>query len=476
MIGQKLIKILQSLDPEEFRRLKRALSSPYFATNTRLLTLYEHLKKHYPEFEEEKLQKEKLFKKLYPGKPFNDGVLRVLVREFSAVVEDYILLERLRSDKPLRKKMLVKEYGQRNLYEYFKKGTEELVSGFDDSYVKDMEHYSELIQLYQDYCFHPMTNNYDANDNSLENLMDSLDAYFVLAKYRFAQVLNNKNTIFKKKANYRFFDLVRENEDEIFVENKIIVLYELLNKLHSTNDEKYFLELKEVFFPIINKVRRTDSRIIYFIGLNFCARQINAGKSDYFTEQFEWYFKGLKNDLLIENDKMSDTTFNNIVYAACYKKEFDWAEGFIDEYNRYLDSLVRGDALNYSKAVLNMQKGDFIQALQLYANHNYGVSYHLKVRTGILRSAFEQSLKDPNYFGILQSYIDSYKKYLQRNTIYSDKKILQNKAFIRITEKLAKRILANEKREDVKKWFEKELIKEDRIVSKSWLISKVNDL
>ncbi|MEZ4932171.1 MAG: hypothetical protein R2788_08650 [Saprospiraceae bacterium] len=166
MIGQKLIKILQSLDPEEFRRLKRALSSPYFATNTRLLTLYEHLKKHYPEFEEEKLQKEKLFKKLYPGKPFNDGVLRVLVREFSAVVEDYILLERLRSDKPLRKKMLVKEYGQRNLYEYFKKGTEELVSGFDDSYVKDMEHYSEHIQLYQDYCFHPMTNNNDADDDS----------------------------------------------------------------------------------------------------------------------------------------------------------------------------------------------------------------------------------------------------------------------------------------------------------------------
>ncbi len=476
MIGQKLTKILQSLDAEEFRRLKRALSSPYFATNSRLLKLYELLKKHYPDFQEDQLQKEKLFRKLYPGKPFNDGVLRVLVREFSTVVEDYMLMERLRSDKSLRKKMLVQEYGQRNLYEFFKKGTMELLEGADDFYVKDMEHYSARIGLYQDYCFHPMTNNIDASDDSLEQLMDSLDAYFVLAKYRFTQVLRNKNMIFRRKAEYRFFDVVSGSEDQMFIENEIISLYSLVNRLHNKGDEAHFFAMKKILFPVINKIKRTDCRIIYFMMLNFCTRQINMGNSDYFLEQFDLYSVGLDNGLLIENDKMSETTFNNIVNAACYKQKYDWAEKFIEKYNVYLDSLVREDAMNYSMAVLNVEKGNYIQALQLYVNHNYGAGYQLKVRTGILRSAFEQSLKDPNYFLILQSYVDSYKKYLQRNTIFSEQKLQQNKAFIRLTERLAKRIFANERKEKIKKWFEKELKKEDKIISKSWLMEKVEKL
>lgn len=464
------------MDNEEFRRLKRAFSSPYFATNTRLLTLYEYLKKHYPEFEEAKLQKEKLFRKLYPGKPFNDGVLRVLVREFSAVVEDYILLERLRSDKQLRKKMLVKEYGQRNLYEYFKKGTEELVSGFDESYVKDMEHYSEHIQLYQDYCFHPMTDNNDVEDDSLEKLMDSLDAYFVLAKYRFAQVLRNRNTMFKNKVEYRFFDMVRESKDDFFKENEIISLYEVLNKIYNENDEKYFLELKNIFFPIIGKIKRTDCRIIYFLGLNFCTRQINIGKSDYFLEQFDWYSIGLGNDLLIENGKMSDSTFNNIVNAACYKKDYRWAENFIQNHEKYLDVSIKEDALKYSKAILNYEQKKYNEALLLVVNHSFDLIYQLRIRTWRVVIAFELALNDNSFYETLNSHIDSYKKYIQRNTYFSEASVLPFKNHLMITEKLVKKIRSNERRANVKEWLVEVMKKEKKIALKRWLQLKLEEI
>lgn len=476
MIGQKLIKILQSLDNEEFRRLKRALSSPYFATNTRLLTLYEHLKKHYPEFKEEKLQKEKLFKKLYPGKPFNDGVLRVLVREFSMVVEDYILLERLRSDKVQRKRMLVKEYGRRNLYEYFKKGTEELVSGFDDSYVKDMEHYSELIQLYQDYCFHPMTDNNDVEDDSLEQLMDSLDAYFVLAKYRFAQVLRNRNTMFKIKVEYRFFEMVRENKDNFFINNEIIALYEVLNKMYDDSDEKYFLELKHIFFPIIGNIKRTDCRIIYFMGLNFCTRQINIGKSEYFLEQFDWYSVGLENDLLIENGKMSDSTFNNIINAACYKKEYKWAENFIQNNEKYLDESIKEDALKYSNAILNFEQKKYKEALLLVVNHNFGLIYQLRIRTWRVVIAFELALSDNSFYETLNSHIDSYKKYIQRNTYFSEASVLPFRNHLMITERLVKKMRSNERRVKVKEWLVEIMRKEKKIALKRWLQMKLEEI
>ncbi len=476
MIGQKLTKILQSLDQEEFKRLKRALSSPYFATNQRLLKLYDLLKKQYPDFAEEKLQKEKLFKKLYPDKPFNDGGLRVLVREFTTVVEDFIMMERLRSDKLKRKKMLVKEYGQRNLYDYFKKGTQEILIEQDGDFVKDMEFYNECIGLYQEYCFHPLTNNYDASDDSLEKLMDSLDAYFVLAKYRFAQILRNRNTIIKKKAQFRFFDMVRENEDDFFIENKLIVLYELLNKLHSTSDEKYFFELNEIFFPVIGGIKRTDCRIIYFMGLNFCARQINMGKTKYYDEQFDWYEIGLKNNLLIENGKMSDVTFINIVSSACKRKKFRWAENFIDDFSKYLDENTKEDTLNFSFGSLCMSKKDYVQAILLFTQHNYSITYQLMVRYLTIRAAFEQTILDSSYNVVLESHIESFKKYIQRNKYFSEAKILPYKNLLKIIEKFAKKLWRKERKKDIKTWLVETLKKERTVSARSWLEEKVNML
>jgi len=55
MIGQKLIKILQTLDPAAFRRLGGAIASPYFTYSPLLLKLYALLKKEYPEFDSTRL-------------------------------------------------------------------------------------------------------------------------------------------------------------------------------------------------------------------------------------------------------------------------------------------------------------------------------------------------------------------------------------------------------------------------------------
>ncbi len=476
MVGQKLTKILESLSPEEFKRLKRALASPYFATNPRLLTLYDYLKKHYPDFDESKFQKEKLYKKLYPGKPHNDGVLRVLVREFSTVVEDFIMLERLRSDKHERKKMLVSEYGKRNLYEYFKKGTEELLAGFDDSYIKDMEYFKESIGLYQDYCFHPLTNNYDANDNSLENLMDSLDSYFVLAKYRFTQILRNKNTIFKKESKFRFFENIRNYEDELFIENKIIVLYELLNKLHDTNDENYFQQLKQIFFPVISKIKRTDCRIIYYIGLNYCSRQINSGIRAFSEESLNWYKKGLDHKLLIENNKMSDLTFTNIIASACRENEFVWAEKFIKEHENYLHETVKLDAINYSKSFLFFNQKKLDSSMNILNSHNFSTKYQLSARSLAIINIFEQAQIDQNYFFVLQSQIEAFKKYLHRNTMFSDSIIIRQLNFLKIIDKFGKKLWANEDKRKTREWIKSILRKEQIIVLKTWLIEKSNTI
>ena len=472
MIGQKLINILQSLDAEEFKRLKRALSSPYFATNFRLIDLYDYLRKYYPSFGEDKLHKDKLFKKLYPGKPFNDGVLRVLVREFSNVVEDFIILERLRADKLQRKKMLVKEYGNRNLYVYFKKGTEEIFSEIDGDFVKDMEYFSAKIELYQDYCFHPLTNTYDSKDNSLEHLMDSLDAYFVLAKYRFAQIVKNRDTILQKESEIKFLDVLIEDKYDLSSTYILTGIYNLLNKLHDTGEEGFFFKYKQLFFKNIDKIKRFDCRIIYFIGLNYCSRKISAGLIAFSNEALIWYKLGLEKKLLIDNGKMSDITFTNICATACREGEINWAIEFVENNRVYLDEKIEADAINYSNILLYFYQEKYEKALQIINSYYFSRRYQLSARSFTALAMFEQAIKDHSYFSILFSQIEADRKYLLRDTTYTDTKKNPHRNLLKLVDKLAKKLYEGNDKKQIKKWLGEYIKNEKILASRSWFVEK----
>ena len=73
MIGTKALKLLQALDQEEFLRLGKFLRSPFYNYNKTIVALYEHLKKYYPALDSNKLEKEKVWAKLYPGKAFHES-------------------------------------------------------------------------------------------------------------------------------------------------------------------------------------------------------------------------------------------------------------------------------------------------------------------------------------------------------------------------------------------------------------------
>ncbi len=469
MVGQKLIKILQSLEPGEFKRLKRALSSPYFATNPRLLALYDYLKKYYPEFDESKLQKEKLYKKLYPDNDFNESVLRVLVREFSSVVEDFLIMERLKKNKYERKKLLVSEYGKRNLYDLFKKGTVELLSDLNDDHIRDTEYFKGYVELYQDYCFHPMTNNNNVSDDSIEHLAESLDSYFVMAKYRLTQILRNRNSIIKQKVGYRYFDMIEKSSFGLVHENKIIELYRLVNKLHDTNDRKVFVSFEKMFFPVINRIRNMDLRVIYYLGLNYCIRQFNMGKVEYLQDQFDWYNIGIDNKLLVEDEKMSHVTFNNIVTVACYLNEFEWAFNFIEQNKKFLGKEIKDDAINYTKSVICVYQYKFEDAYSLLSNHSYKSELQLSKRSLTIRAVFELFRQDSSYYTSLQSQIESSKKFISRNKMFSERRIQANNNYFKIVEKLSKKMWENERKRAIRNWLAIELEKEKNIVSKKWL-------
>ena len=151
MVNSKLIKLLKSLSEAEFKGLQVFVQSPAYNTNTNVLRLYRALKKYFPDFESPKLEKEKIFKKLFPNQAFSDVKLRQLRSKLSKIIEEYLIYLEFQKDEFRKKKLLTEIYGKRNLYVEFKRGTENLLWELEKQPYRDAEYFYDRYLLQRDF-------------------------------------------------------------------------------------------------------------------------------------------------------------------------------------------------------------------------------------------------------------------------------------------------------------------------------------
>jgi hypothetical protein len=69
--------------------------------------------------------------------------------------------------------------------------------------------------------------------------------------------------------------------------------------------------------------------------------------------------------IFLFSDRMSDTTFINIVMVMAATRQYEWAEQFIEDYKQYLEAYIQPSAVPLAKAVLlhnslNLRKSSII--------------------------------------------------------------------------------------------------------------------
>lgn len=127
MHSSKLFTLLKGIREDEIHWFQKFLKSPFYNSNPLPLKLFDLIKKYYPELESPKLTKEKVFKKLFPNEKFNVNKLRKVMHSLAVLTEEFFVTMRLRNKEFQKKKILVEEFGERNLYAQFEKGTKELI-------------------------------------------------------------------------------------------------------------------------------------------------------------------------------------------------------------------------------------------------------------------------------------------------------------------------------------------------------------
>ena len=68
MLKSKVIEILRTLSADELKLFREFIRSPYHNKNKNVISLFEIIRKFSPSFNDPNLTKEKVFKKIFPGK------------------------------------------------------------------------------------------------------------------------------------------------------------------------------------------------------------------------------------------------------------------------------------------------------------------------------------------------------------------------------------------------------------------------
>lgn len=115
----KLVNIIRTFTDEELKRFIVFVNSPFFNTDKNLVNLSKVLKKYHPEFSSGSLYKKKMFKKIFPGKIYNDNVMRNLSSGLLRLTEEFLLYKNIRNESLTSEFHLLKELYERNLHKHF---------------------------------------------------------------------------------------------------------------------------------------------------------------------------------------------------------------------------------------------------------------------------------------------------------------------------------------------------------------------
>lgn len=476
MKNGKLFILLKALKPEEWKGLRKMVDSPIYNTNKTLITLFNQLRSQRGDFDSSQKGKEQLFKRIWPGKSFDNYKIHRLFTQMTQVVEEYFLLLEQRGNELERKKRLLNIYGKRNLISFFERAAKDLKTELDVFPFRDLEYYQDQIMLNEAIYFHPLNDKYDLKDGSLDRLINSLDYYFILAKMRYGLSLKNRERILAKPGKWRFMENLQKEERLEFI--KEMPLYQLYQKAFALLGEDGIAHFKTYELQLFENITilGKDRKILFFSGLNFINRQVNKGLSTFSDKALEWYQFGLHNGLLIENEKMNEVTFGNIVVFGCRQKRFDWTKDFINSYQHLLDASQRMDIVTYHLGLWHFYQQDFENAFSVLLNYTFIPAYFLKSRLTAIRALFEKFIVDNDYYELLVHQINAFEMAMRRRTAFSKsaKEPIMNCLFFI---KTFTNLIWNNKLSDERiNTYLDQLEESKKIATRHWLIAKLKQL
>ena len=486
MIKSVFFDIIKTFSAAELKQFRDFLHSPFHNTNKNVIRLYEYLRKFSPDFNREKsrklLTKEKIFKKIFPGKKYNDIVLRILLSDLIKLSEEFLTYQGLKNNTFDEYKLLMQELnikGIDNLYKRIYKEAYNLVLDHDDirtKYLKLFEYEMNFID------FHLQRNKQQLITGNVMARSEYLICFFILelAGNIHDLVINEQtfNARFDFNLAYEFinrfdFDtLLRKMKVVGFKHYTTIVIYiNMIRALLNENDDQCYDDFKKTVFEYYDNFSKHEAYNL-LTDLETCC--LNRRKYDHRKYELEMYsvyqLMLSKNNYSYYGEDMGLQRYKNILVNFINLRKFEEVEKFVNTYISKVSPEIKDNLYLYSIALVEFSKKNFTNALQLIQKIKYDyftLKYDVKNLT--LRIYYE--LK---YFENAYSLIDTYKHFLIKNKVVSDFFRERYLNFINFMNALIKYNAGNSNY--IVEKLKDDLLKTNNVVSRDWLLEKIEEL
>ena len=470
MYSSKLFSLLRGLRHEEIHWFQKFLNSPFFNNNDLPIQLFDYLKKYHPELDSTKLTKEKIFQRIFPNEKFNQQKLRKAMHELTTLVEEFFVTIRVRNAEFEKKKLLVEELGERNLYPQFEKRTKALIHELEALPYRDAFFYKSIFELNYGYANHSETNRQKFNSQILKSSTESLDAYYLLQKQQLEIGIKSQQKLFNQKVKFQSLKSIKAELQE----SPVFVLYEkVIQSIEQQDNSSTYLQLERLFKEHHDVLSKNDQIIIFRVLLNYSIRQVNKGNAEYFKKIFLLYKYGLESKLLISNERITETIFLNIIVSGGNVGEFDWVENFIEAHQKYLPKTRREHVALYGQGVFLYKKKDYAKAIEIISNHTFSRPLRiLNSKTILLRSYFGLYRNDSSYYDMLVAQVNAFEKFIRRGSTVADDTKEQYLRFVYFFRKIV-----NADWQNVLDMTLHEKIKnQEAVVLKFWLLETIDNI
>jgi hypothetical protein len=474
MLSDKLISLLQSLSKVELNRLRKFVCSPYFNEDPKLMALFDLCNQALRKQPDEIVQLSKLqvWKKIWPGKPFNDLILRRTASELTQLIVRFKAQELWEKD-PFNLALSA----QKSLET---PGLDKHLSGVEREWQRHIETTEQRDALFylhsSQFHLHQFYRSYRvvAAADYMGKLIPAdlaLDSYYMIQKLKIY-------VAFLSYRQYRSTDRTIELPpgfwewamQERFSNIPVLRIYRnVLQMMTNPAEEALFFQLLSDLGEWGEQLTPDDLRECCYIAQNYCALKINAGESVYYGRAFEIFKLMADRAVLLESGQLAEGVFKNIITSGLRAGEYAWVEQFIETYSNHLPERIRNNARAYNLANLYSHLKKYDRALEVLRDVEYGnLTYALGAKTILLRIYYEQ-----NEYLALDSLIDSFRIYLRRNKEISKQLQREYNNFLNLVKKLTTLRLSDRK---TIAEFRQKVEETSYNTPKKWLLDKIDEL
>lgn len=432
MIKSKCLQLYQSLSKEQHFNFRKWLQQTSGQHHPDALQLFDILGKK-TVLNKKTVAAERLFQQLYPEQELRMPRLRHVLSFATKSLELFIKQNYYLNDPLFGQKALLKHGKTHQLKNYAQQQLKQAQKTLQQQTQQNAAYYYQYYQLELEQ-FELNSAHQRPSSTNLQAIINGFSTFFVINLLRYACISLSHQNLYK--ANYKLPLLEpvlqavsRGDYDEV----PAVLLYYHSYYCHAQAEAADSFEaLKAQLLAEDAVLDRAEYQEVYRLLINYCIRKQNEGKEKFIQEAFDWYRRGIEQQILLdENGQLSRYTYLNTITLGLKLRQFDWVEQFILDGAANLDAAYKAVYKSYNLGKFYFAIQDYEQAMPLLVQTNTeDLFMNIDIRVMQLKMYYEQESWET-----LEALLKSFTVFLQRKVVMSYHKTnYQN--LIRLTRKL----------------------------------------